>query len=76
MLPATTAALAAFIAPRFSFDRALEDDVVFDFDDILDFLDLVAFDLTPARFEDDLDLARFAVFFMMMPPGALVRFLP
>jgi hypothetical protein len=67
ILPATTAALAAFIAPRLSFDRALEDDLFFDFDDILDFLDL--FGLTPARFEDDLDLARLAVFFMMIPPG-------
>jgi hypothetical protein len=67
ILPATTAALAAFIAPRLIFDRALEDDLFFDFDDILDFLDLLG--LTPARFEDDLDLARLAVFFMMIPPG-------
>ena len=67
ILPATTAALAAFIAPRLSFDRALEDDFFFDFDDILDFLDLLG--LTPARFEDDLDLVRLAVFFMMIPPG-------
>jgi hypothetical protein len=69
MLPATTAALAALIAPRLSFDRALEDDVFFDLDDILDFLDLFTFDLTPGRFEEDLGLARLAVFFMMIPPG-------
>jgi hypothetical protein len=37
ILPATTAALAAFNAPRLSFDRALEDDLFFDFDDIPDF---------------------------------------
>ena len=73
MLPATIAALAAFFAPRLSFDRALEVDVFFAFDDVRDFLDLLAFDLTPAPLEDDLDLARLAAFFMILPPGALVR---
>jgi hypothetical protein len=48
-----------------NFDRALEDD----FDDVLALIDLFGFDLTPARFEDDLGLVRLAVFFMMIPPG-------
>jgi hypothetical protein len=67
---------SCFHCPAFEFDRALEDDLFFDFDDILDFLDLLG--LTPARFEDDLDLARLAVFFMMISPGTdpgLVRLL-
>ena len=51
---ASTAAAAAFFATRLTFDRALEDERIFDFDDVLAFVGLFAFDLTPARLEDDL----------------------
>jgi hypothetical protein len=56
------------LAARLSFDRALEDD----FDDVLAFVDLFGFDLIPARFEDDLGLARLADLFMI-PPVTLLR---
>jgi hypothetical protein len=56
------------LAARLSFDRALEDD----FDGVLAFVDLFGFDLTPARFEDDLGLTRLADFFMV-PLATLVQ---
>ena len=70
--PATTAAAAAFLAARLIFDRVPEDDFFFACDGALAFVDLFAFDLTRARFEDDFSLARLAVFFMISP-ATLVR---
>jgi hypothetical protein len=77
---ASIAAVAAFVATRVSFDPALETDSAFDFDDVLDLNDALAFvgfftfDLTAARFGDDLDLARFVVFFMALSRLCLFRF--
>src|SRR5205823_8218738 len=65
---ASTAAEAAFLATRLSFDPALEKEGAFDLDDALAFVGFFTFGLTAARFGNDLDLLRFAVFF-----GAIQR---
>ena len=66
-IAATPAATAAFVATRLSFAPALGMRLFFDdFDDLLTFVVFV-FDLAFARFDEDLDLARFAAFFMTPP---------
>jgi hypothetical protein len=67
MPPATIAAAAAFLATCLSFEGILEDDFFFVFDDLLGFLELIVFDLGPARREEEPSLARLAVFFMTAP---------
>ena len=66
-IAATPAATAAFVATRLSSAPGLGIKLFYDdFDDLLTFVVFV-FDLAFARFDEDLDLARFAAFFMTPP---------
>jgi hypothetical protein len=84
-IAAKLAATAAFFATRLTFAPTFGTRVLLDFAGLLAFVVLCLFDLTPARFDGDLDLARdlnFARFeedfdlvrlaaFFMIPPGPL-----